>query len=118
VGVAVPLWVKAGANQPGIMLKKPDSNHSLMCDWALALKYKIFSIKRGNGYKYMDFNRIHNQSGTGYMQQLAPVEEEIFNLYQKPIERWREKGINLQELKTINTRMETVVKQAYSGLIE
>jgi hypothetical protein len=113
VGVAIPLWVKAGANQPGIMLENADSNHSQMCDFALSLKHKLFPIARGNGNKYLYFNLIYNQSGSGYMQQLAPVEQAITQLYQEAIERWRKTGINLQELKTINAQMEAVVKEAY-----
>jgi hypothetical protein len=116
VGVAVPLWVKAGVNQPGIMLKNADSNQAQMCDFALALKNQIFSIQRGNGYRYLNFNLIYNHSNTGYMQQLAPVEQAILELYQEPIERWRQKGINLQELKTINDQMENRIKQAYSPI--
>jgi hypothetical protein len=88
-----------------------------MCDWALSLKHNVFSIKRGNGNKYMNFNLIYNRAGTGYMQQLAPTEQAIFNLYREPIERWRQKEINLPELKTINAQMENIVRQAYiSGL--
>ncbi|GHT07028.1 hypothetical protein AGMMS49525_15890 [Bacteroidia bacterium] len=110
VGVAVPMWVKAGSNQPEIMLGSRDSNRAQMCDFALARKRKVFSIKRGNGGKYLNFNLIHNQSGSGYMQQLAPVEQAVFQLYQEAIERWRKTGINLRELITINAQMETVVK--------
>jgi hypothetical protein len=113
LGLAVPLWVKAGGNQPGIMLGSGDSKHSQMCDFVLALKHQVFSIERGNGYKYMNFNLIYNHSGNGYMQQLAPVEQIIFQFYKEPIDRWRKSGINLQELKTINAQMETAVKEAY-----
>ncbi|GHU62432.1 hypothetical protein FACS1894123_03360 [Bacteroidia bacterium] len=118
VGVAVPLWVKAGANQPGIMVGNVDSKHAGMCDFALTLKHKLFPIKRGNGNKYLNFNLIHNQSGNGYMQQLAPVEQAVSQLYQDAIERWRKTGINLQELKTMNAQMETLVKQAYDSIVE
>ena len=79
VSVAVPTFVKAGENQPSFMTGKEKSN-SLMCDMALALKRKVFAIKRGNGSKYLNFNLLYNPEGTGYMQQLKPVENKIFDI--------------------------------------
>ena len=57
-----------------------EKENSLMCDMALELKAKVFAVKRGNGEKYMNFNLIYNPEGTGYMQQLRPVENKIFEL--------------------------------------
>ena len=78
VSVAVPLFVKAGENQPSFMVKSKDSDNALMCDMSLKLKHKIFPIKRGNGYKYLNFNLLYNPQKTGYMQALEPVEDYIF----------------------------------------
>ncbi|MDR0541838.1 MAG: hypothetical protein LBH19_06460 [Dysgonamonadaceae bacterium] len=117
VGIAVPMWVKAGEHQPGIMTQSDAVNHALMCDWTLALKRRIFPIERGNGSKYMNFNRIYHSDGAGYMQQLAPVEEKIFQLYREAIERWRKQGINLQQLDRLNANMEVMVKETYASLI-
>jgi len=117
VGVAVPLWEKAGADQPGIMLMGKANENSEMCDYALALKSNIFSIVRGNGSRYLNFNLIHNSSGNGYMQQLAPTEAAVYDLYKEAIEKWRQNGINLNELKAINSQMESVVKEAYNKIL-
>ena len=68
VSVAVPLFVKAGENQPSFMVKSKDSDNALMCDMSLKLKHKIFPIRRGNGNKYMNFNLLYNPQKTGYMQ--------------------------------------------------
>jgi hypothetical protein len=113
VGIAVPMWVKAGKQQPAIMLKGNASNHAAICDFALALKRRIFSLKRGNGAKYMNFKRIYNSDGTGYMQQLAPTEESVFQIYREAIEHWRKQGINLEQLANLNARMEAAVEEAY-----
>jgi len=113
VGIAVPMWVKAGEQQPSIFLRNDISNHAPICDWALALKHRIFPLKRGNEPRYMHFTLIHNSAGTGYMQQLVPVEQTIFRLYQEPIEQWRKEGIDLQQLVQLNTAMEITVKEAY-----
>ncbi|GHV57572.1 hypothetical protein FACS1894182_06780 [Bacteroidia bacterium] len=115
-GIAVPMWVKAGVHQPDILLRSDIPNHALMCDLALVLKHNIFPIQRGNGPKYMNFNRIYNSEGAGYMQLLTPVEETIFQLYREPIEQWRKQGINLQQLERLNGTMEKIVKEAYTSI--
>ena len=115
-GIAVPMWVKAGEQQPAILLRYDSSNHAIICDWAVALKHETFPIKRGNGPRYMNFTKIHNSAGTGYMQQLAPVEQKIFQLYHEKIELWRKRGINLQQLKELNSTMEKMVEEAYRGI--
>lgn len=92
VSVAVPVFVKAGENQPAFMVKRRNNNDAimvekgleqnpefaLMCDLALAVKAEVFPVKRGNGYKYYNFTLLHNPQGTGYMQKLAPVEAAIY----------------------------------------
>ena len=117
VGVAIPMWVKAGEKQPGILLRNDASNHALLCDYALALKHRIFSIERGNGPKYMNFTLINNSSGTGYMQQLAKVEKKVFLSCQKMIEQWRKNGINIQQLAKLNAEIETIVIEAYKTAV-
>jgi len=116
VGIAVPLWEKAGADQPGIMVMNESSENSPLCDYALSLKRNIFSIERGNGSRYLNFNLIYNSSGDGYMQQLAPAETAVYNLYKDAIGKWRQSGIDINELKSINRQMESVVKEAYNKL--
>ena len=116
VGVAIPLWEKAGESQPGMVLMGKLSENAEMCDYALALKHNIFSITRGNGSRYMNLNLVYNSSGNGYMQQLAPAEKAVCDLYKDAIERWRKNGIDLNELKSINGRMESIVKGAYENV--
>jgi hypothetical protein len=115
-GVAVPLWVKAGEQQPGIFLGNGATHRAPVCDFALALKRRIFSLERGNGPKYMYFRKIYNSEGTGYMQRLAPIEVQIFQSYREAITQWRKKGIDLQELYRLNKSMEMRLIEAYSLL--
>ena len=116
VGVAIPLWEKAGEDQPGMVLMGKSSENAEICDYALTLKRNIFSIARGNGSRYMNLNLVYNSSGNGYMQQLAPIEKVVYGLYKDVIGKWRKNGIDLNELKSINSEMESIVKEAYSKL--
>ncbi|MFA6333965.1 MAG: hypothetical protein WCX48_00215 [Bacteroidales bacterium] len=115
-GVAIPLWVKAGDQQPSVVMRSGESQNSTACDNALALKYKTFSLKRGNGPKYMNFNLIYNSKGSGYMQELCPAEEFVYLLYKDPIERWRKDGLNLDELNELNGQASEAIIRAYKTL--
>lgn len=115
-GVAVPLWVKAGHQQPSVMVKSERSENALACDMALELKHKTFSNKRGSGNKYMNFNLIYNSNRTGYMQELAPADQYIESLFKEPIERWRRDGLNVSELLQYYNDANDAVKGAYLSL--
>jgi hypothetical protein len=118
LGIAVPMWVKAGDRQPALLLRTSSSDHAPACDWALALKRRIFPLDRGNGPKYLHFNRIYNPSGTGYMQQLAPFEENVFQSCRETIEQWRRQGIDRQQLFELNASLEIRIKEAYASLMD
>ncbi|MCK9628910.1 MAG: hypothetical protein M0R37_10000 [Bacteroidales bacterium] len=115
-GIAVPMWVKSGDNQPSVMVKSSQSNNAFACDNALSLKYKTFSLKRGNGGKYMNFNLIYNSKNGGYMREVQKAESVIFSVYKEKIERWRVGGLNLQELSEANKNADDVVKATYAGI--
>jgi hypothetical protein len=113
VGVAVPLWVKAGEQQPEILCKSELPNHALLCDHALALKSKVFPLTRANEKKYLYFPALHNPAGTGIMQQVAQVEAAIFGYYYNSMEKWRDTGIDLKELKKINAATAKLLQSDY-----
>ncbi|MDD2419405.1 MAG: hypothetical protein PHV91_04990 [Bacteroidales bacterium] len=115
-GIAVPMWVKAGEDQPSVMVKSDRSDNAPACDMALALKYKTFSNKRGSGQRYMNFNLIYNSNRTGYMQELAPAENYIETLFKEPIERWRRDGLDVNELVQYYNDANDAVIGAYLSL--
>lgn len=117
-GIAVPLWVKAGENQPSMLVKSDKSNNAEVCDNALALKYETFSLKRGNGQRYMNFNLIYNSQKSGYMQ-LLRFTEFLNNrkLYGPAIEKWRESGLDLKELEELNNNAQINIRKIYGELL-
>lgn len=97
VSVAVPLFVKAGENQPSFMIKSKDSNNALMCDMALKVKNgKVFTIKRGNGSKYFNFGFLYKGDGTGYMERMENIEDKIFVLANNFIKENNNKAYNTE----------------------
>jgi len=121
-GVAVPVWVKAGEEIPSVLVKSknadpavPASMNAFACDRAVALKYKTFSVTRGNGGRYMYFPLIYNSAGNGYMQQLKKFEDEIFDISLPKIEKWRKEGLSTDEIKELNKKTNSLVLEAYAA---
>lgn len=117
-GIAVPLFVKAGENQPAVVLKSDISNNAMACDKALALKYKTYSNTRGSGPRYFNFNLIYNSDRTGYMQELASTEKLINSIFNEPIKRWRKGGIKVDELLYHNKDIDDSIYLAYLSLMK
>lgn len=100
--VALPAWITSDGFLPAIA-KAGDDFHAPICDAALLLKRSCFPITRGSGMKYIDLSRVLNQEGTGIMQLLGKVEDEIFR-------RVREKNLPAGECR------DTAMKDFYAWL--
>ena len=73
-GIAVPMFVAAGNDQPDYMLKgSGKGNNALMCDQTLARRARIFPLTRGNGKNYFNIGLAHY-----YMSTFFSVEDEVF----------------------------------------
>lgn len=97
-GVCIPLWVNMGDRQPYLLLGQGDQNRSPLCEMAVSLKHQAFPVTRGNGSRYMYFSRIYNRQGTGFMQQLAPLESRLFETYRVLIEELEKEGLSGKSL--------------------
>lgn len=113
--VAVPVWVSAGKDLPKIVSMKDDL-HSPICDAAMALKHKVFPIERGSGYKYIDLSVLLNQEGTGIMQQLEPVENEIFKKTEAMLKVMPEGKLQADKVRELYRWLDSYIPQAYKEL--
>jgi hypothetical protein len=112
----VPVWVAGDSNIPAI-LAADSSGNAPLCEKALALKDKCFPIKRGSGYKYLNTAAVVNTEGTGILQLLRPVENEIMSMAEKQIKKWRETGkINSEEAGEFYRWTEKFVTNKYLNL--
>ena len=111
--IAVPLFVKAGVNQPFFMVKGEKSNNALMCDISLKAKSKIFAIKRGNGNKYFNFGALYNKKGNGLMQRMQMAESKVFKISAEFIKEHKDKEMKKEELDSFYNSLFEVIKKAY-----
>ncbi len=58
-------------------------NHAPECDEVLSRKAQVFSISRGNGSHYIDFDVLYNNDGTGYCQTLRRRAMEVYRNYSR-----------------------------------
>ena len=99
--VAIPAWVKAANENSFLLRKSADTFNSPMCDRALAIKSEVFPVTRGNGDKYLNFSKLYNSNGTGYIQRIAPIEERVFEISNNKIDEWRKTGIVSSDMKAL-----------------
>ena len=111
--IAVPLFVKAGENQPFFMVKGENSNNALRCDISLKAKSKIFAIKRGNGNKYFNFGALYNKKGNGLMQRMQRAESKVFKISAEFIKEHKDKEMKKEELDSFYNSLFEVIKKAY-----
>ena len=87
-GVAVPLWVDE--NLPSMVSLDTSLGTSPLSYWSLRLQERVFSLNAGMGSsRYMHWAALYNDERQGYMQLLAPFEEDNFKLAEPVLEKWR-----------------------------
>jgi hypothetical protein len=88
VGIAVPLFVANGADQPKDVLKgSGKGDNCRMCDLALARRAEVFPLKRGNGKNYVNVHRAQE-----HMKAIELLENEVFRVTERALDRMYEKG--------------------------
>ena len=89
--VAIPLWLTPKNELPQVVTRNADSRSTLV-DAGMLLKQQLFPRQRGNKGDYINLARLINRSGTGILQQLQPVEAEIFRHAKEAITTLRKNG--------------------------
>ena len=76
--VAIPLWITADGKLPNVVTHQKPGQQAPLVTASFELKRQLFPIERGNGQDYINLARLINRSGTGIIQQIEPIETEIF----------------------------------------
>ena len=89
--VCVPIWMTPGSELPKIVSR--DSNgHSPLCDAGLELKKRLFPKSKKRKSDDINIAQLINKAGTGILQQIEPVEDEIFRRSDIVIQKIRQQG--------------------------
>lgn len=105
--VAVPLWVKD--NLPTMVCYNEDLKASPLSAVSLKLAdEKVFHYKQGGGTnRYLHWENLYNLQGTGIMQRLIKVEEELYHQVLPFQEKsYRDGKVNQKDLEALYTDLE------------
>jgi hypothetical protein len=92
--VAIPVFVFNKNKIPEVISPNNQSN-SILCDYSLMLKNKLFPIKRGNGGNYIKVNELIDKDGSGILTKINTIENGLFELYNNKVKsNYGEKEIN------------------------
>ena len=109
--VAVPLWVKN--NLPAMVSYDAEKEASPLSasSWKLA-EEKVFHYKQGGGTNhYLHWENLYNLQGTGIMQRLMPMEQEIYQQAKPLLDKWYKQGkVDAKELEGLYGRIESYLK--------
>ncbi len=116
-GVTLPLWLK-GADHllPSSVCYDAACKASPLSRHSRTLLDEVFSLHKGMGTdRYFCWSMLYNARGSGYMQQLAPVEHQLFSLAQPFLESWRREGhIDLTALEQLYTQLTDALQPVWN----
>jgi hypothetical protein len=113
--VVTPLWLCMGNDQPDLV--KLDKNGTApLCDMAIQLKQQLFPINKAYGENYINVNALYNRSGTGILQKLKPLDDQIFEETAKRLDAWRNNKNFKQEIPEFYNFLDQKIKEQYFNL--
>lgn len=116
-GVAMPVWLK-GADKalPKLLARDDAKKVSPLGNWSVVLAEDVYAYKQGMGSnRYMNWEKLYNAEKNGYMQLLAPVEEEVFKRTQPLLNEWYKKGsIDAKAIQILYNDLDAFVGTKYA----
>lgn len=118
--VAMPVWVKGGMEGIPAMIRANDRVHAPLADWGYELKMKAYSWdideNPDNAKKYFNFGLLCNAYGTGYLQKVFNLEDEILPPYRASLEKWYKAGkVDVNEIMSLNKVADARVEEFYKA---
>ena len=115
----MPVWVK-GAEEglPKLLARDDVKKVAPLGDWSVTLAGDVFSYEQGMGSdRYMNWEKLYNADKNGYMQLLAPVENEVFQRTGAVLKEWRKKGcVDVKAMQLLYSGLDTFIGMQYAEL--
>ncbi len=113
--VTIPVWITKDDALPKVLVYDNDLKDSPLCHYALELKKRVYCYNWGKSAKhYINVNALLNADGTGIMQKLKPLDNELFNNGHKLLNLMREKGFNDKKVKEFYGGADRMIIQTYT----
>ena len=113
VTVTIPIWTLPKEELPKCVTRD-ENGHCLLVDWATMMKSYIWPLEYADGQNYIRLGRLINRAGTGLMQQIKPVEDEILKRGKKIQKHFYKKNkIDKDKLKDYYKWVDAYVAEEY-----
>lgn len=113
VSIALPVWVKMREEIPALLAASASTGKAPLCESAIKLRDFVFSVKRGNGLKYMNWSLLYNEQGNGIMQIVQPAEDAVFALFAPYQTEWEKQGLEVEEIRELYGQATAIIQTAY-----
>jgi hypothetical protein len=113
--VVTPLWLCMGKDQPSVVTLDKNGVAPL-CDKAIQMKQQLFPIKKSYGENYININALYNVAGTGIMQKLKPLDDQVFDETNRKLDSWRSNKNFKQEIPEFYNLINKMIKDQYVNL--
>ena len=115
--VAMPLVLLPSGKLPAIVTDD-GTGHSWLCEKGLQLKGRAFSLKRGNVKDYCNLAVLFNKQGTGILQQILPVEEEVMRRGGEALVAFRKNPKNAQPMEAYFDWVDAYLTERYRTMFD
>lgn len=115
--VAMPLVLLPSGKLPAIVTDD-GTGHSWLCEKGLKLKGRAFSLKRGNIRDYCNIAVLFNKQGTGILQRILPLEEEVMRRGEEALKEFRGNPLDADEMEVYYDWVDAFVREKYRVLFE
>ena len=115
--VAMPLVLLPSGKLPAIVTDD-GTGHSWLCEKGLQLKGRAFSLKRGNVKDYCNLAVLFNKQGTGILQQILPVEEEVMRRGGEALVAFRKNPKNTQPMEAYFDWVDAYLTERYRTMFD
>lgn len=115
--IAMPLVLTPSGKLPTIVTDD-GTGHSWLCEKGLELKSRAFSLKRGNTTSYCNIAVLFNKQGTGILQQILPLEEEVMRHGEEALKEFRKHPKNAESMESYYDWVDTFIREIYRVLFE
>ncbi len=113
-GIAVPLWVKGGERgMPAMVALDSSLGAAPLSHASLQRAADVFGYRQGMGTdRYLHWECLYNAQGSGYLQQLPPLEAQVFDLSLPVLEAWRKGGcIDIAQQRTLYQNISQLLEE-------
>lgn len=113
--VAIPLVLTPSGKLPAI-ITDDGTGHSWLNEKGLELKKRVFSLEAGNTSTYGDLSKLFNKQGTGILQQIQPIENEVLRRGEEALDKLRQSAKNAKDMEAYYDWVDVYIAERYREL--